>query len=93
MGVLSQFDGIANEDWPEGDYRVLVKLMGRLDWENYLHIDVSELAQEMGRSRETVSRAIKRFIGRGILHRDPCVGRGYTCQLDPGTAWRGKPDG
>lgn len=93
MGVLAQFDEIANADWPEGDYRVFVKLMGRLDWENYLHLDVSELANEMGRSRQSVSSAISRFIQRGILHRGPRVGRSYTYRLDPGTAWRGKPEG
>ena len=50
------------------------------------------LAEEMGRSREAASRAIKRFIDRGILHRGPSVGRPYTYRLDPGTAWRGKSD-
>ena len=92
MGMLAAFDDIANQDWPEGDYRVFVKLLGRLDWENYLHLDISELAAEMGRSRETVSRAVARFVERGILHRGPRVGRSYTYRLDPSTAFRGKPD-
>lgn len=83
---LSVFDDIANADWPDGDYKVFVKLLGRLDFENYLHLDVKALAEEMGRSREAVSRAIKRFIDRGILHRGPRVGRSYTYRLDPGTA-------
>ena len=92
MGMLAAFDDIANQQWPDGDYRVFIKLMGRLDFENYLHLDVSELAREMGRSRETVSRAIARLIDRGILHRGPRVGRSFTYRLDPNTAWRGKPD-
>jgi len=92
MGMIQAFDDIANADWPEGDYRVFIKLMGRLDWENYLHLDVSELAKEMGRDRTGVSRAISRFVKRGILHRGPRVGRSYTYRLDPSTAWRGKAD-
>lgn len=92
MGMLDAFDDIANANWPDGDYKVFVKLLGRLDFENYLHLDVKALAEEMGRSRESVSRAIKRFIDRGILHRGPRVGRSYTYRLDPGTAWRGKAD-
>lgn len=92
MGMLAAFDDIANADWPDGDYKIFIKLLGRLDFENYLHLDVKELAEEMGRSRETVSRAVSRFVKRGILHRGPRVGRSYTYRLDPSTAWRGKSD-
>lgn len=92
MGMLTAFDDIANADWPDGDYKIFIKLLGRLDFENYLHLDVKELADEMGRSRETVSRAVSRFVERGILHRGPRVGRSYTYRLDPSTAWRGKSD-
>lgn len=93
MGMLAAFDEIANQGWPEGDYQVFVKLMGRLDFENFLHVEVTELAHEMGRDRTGVSRAMKRLIDRGILHQGPRVGRSYTYRLDPGTAWRGKPEG
>jgi hypothetical protein len=92
MGMLAAFDDIANADWPDGDYKIFIKLLGRLDFENYLHLDVKELADEMGRSRETVSRAVSRFVERGILHRGPRVGRSYTYRLDPSTAWRGKSE-
>ncbi len=92
MGMLAAFDDIANADWPDGDYKIFIKLLGRLDFENYLHLDVKELADEMGRSRETVSRAVSRFVARGILHRGPRVGRSYTYRLDPSTAWRGKSE-
>ncbi len=33
MGMLDAFDDIANADWPDGDYKVFVKLLGRLDFE------------------------------------------------------------
>ncbi|WHS49449.1 hypothetical protein QM007_00055 (plasmid) [Rothia sp. SD9660Na] len=92
MGMLDAFDDIANADWPDGDYKVFIKLLGRLDFENYLHLDVKALAEEMGRDRSGISRSISRFIDRGILHRGPRVGRSYTYRLDPGTAWRGKSD-
>src|SRR5699024_12665132 len=92
LGLCKLVGDIANADWPDGEYWVFIKLMGRLDCENSLHLDVSELAKEMGRDRTGVSRAISRFVKRVILHRGPRVGRSYTYRLDPSTAWRGKAD-
>ncbi|WP_326503826.1 hypothetical protein [Rothia nasimurium] len=48
MGMLDAFDEIANANWPDGGYKVFVKLLGRLDFENYLHLDVKALAEGMG---------------------------------------------
>ncbi|MBM7052310.1 helix-turn-helix domain-containing protein [Rothia sp. ZJ1223] len=56
-------------------------------------MNTTEIAEEMHRSRESVSRAISRFVERGVLLRGPRVGRSYTYRLDPSTAWRGKPEG
>lgn len=92
MAMLDAFDEIADENWPAGDYQVFVKLVGRLKWENDLLLNVSDLAKEMGRSRESVSRAISRFVKRGILHRGPRVGAAYSYRLDPSMAWRGKAE-
>lgn len=92
MGVLVAFDKLADERWPAGDYQVFVKLLGRLDWENFIHINVKELAEEMGRSRQKTSAAISRLEKAGVLHRGPRVGRSYTWRMNPDMAWRGKPD-
>ena len=83
---------VAREDWPDIDYRVLVMLFSRLDWENYLHLDLTELAKEMNRGRVTVSRSISRLVAAGVLHRGPRVGRSWTYRLDPNLGWKGKPD-
>lgn len=74
----------------DGDMRVINALLGRLDWDNYIHLEVSELATDLGRSREAVSRSISRLIKRGVLHRGPRVGRAFTYRLDPAYGYKGQ---
>lgn len=93
MGMLAAFGDLADApDLTDGDRTVLLKLLSRLDWENYLHLNVSELSRDMGRARESVSRSVKHLEARGVIFRGPRVGRAYTYRLNPDLAWRGKPD-
>lgn len=86
-GMSNALEKIADsEDLTDGDTRVLMKLFARLDWENYLHINVSELAREMGRDRSGVSHSIKRLEAEGIIFRGPKVGRAFTFRLNPNVA-------
>lgn len=88
-GMSNALEKIADSDeLTDGDRTVLLKLFGRLDWENYLHINVSELAREMGRSRPKTSQAIKHLEAAGIVFRGPRVGRAYTYRLNPSVALR-----
>lgn len=90
QGALAR---ITKQGWPDGDYVVLMALMSRLDWENFIHVDVSQLATEMGRDRTGVSRSISRLIAAGALHRGPRVGRSYCYRLDPNLGYKGSPEG
>ena len=93
MGMLEATGAIADDpSLTDGDRTVFLKLLSRLDFENYLHVNVSELAEEMGRTRVGVSKSMKHLEDRGILHRGPRVGRSYSYRLDPFVAWRGKAD-
>lgn len=76
-----------------GDYQVLMALMARLDWENFIHIDLSELAENLGRDRSGVSHCVSRLAKLGVLIRGPRVGRSYTYRLDPNLGWKGTPRG
>lgn len=77
----------------DGDLRVLTLLLSRLDWQNFLHLEVSGLARDLDRSREAVSRSVSRLVARGVLHRGPRVGRAYTYRLDPAYGYKGRPEG
>ena len=78
-------------DLTDGDRTVLLALLGRLNWENWLMIDVQELATEIGRTRQKTSPAISRLVDAGVLHRGPKAGRSWTYRLDPELGWKGHP--
>ena len=93
MGYQAAIDQLADSpDLTDGDIRVLMKLFAKLDYENFIHLEIKQIAEEMGRSREAVSRSVSRLVQAGVLHRGPRVGRAYTYRMDTGTAFRGKPD-
>lgn len=76
-----------------GDYQVLMALFARLDWDNFLHLDLSDLAKKLGRDRAGLSRAVARLVAEGVLIRGPKVGRSHTYRLDPNLGWKGTPRG
>lgn len=66
-------------------------LMYRLDFENYIQVQQSEIASELDMKASNVSRAIARLESLGFIKRGPKVGRSSTYQLHPELAWKGKP--
>lgn len=65
-------------------------LMARLDFENYIQVSQSEVAEELEMQRSNVSRAVKRLVDLGFIKTGPKVGRSYTYQLHPELAWKGR---
>ena len=71
-------------------WRVLAYLMGRLDFENYIHIPQTSICAALGMRAPHVSRAIAALVKRGVLIRGPKVGQVGTLRLSPETGWRGR---
>lgn len=69
--------------------RVLVYLMGRLDYQNYLNVRQSEIAQQLGIYQSNVSKALKLLIERKIILGGPKIGPCKTYVLGTEYAWRG----
>lgn len=91
MGYQEAIQQIArSKALTDGDRVVFLELLGRLDFNNYVLVNVSDIAKDMNRTRESVSRSIKRLADNGILHKGPKNGTNYSYILDPWTAWRGK---
>jgi len=93
MAMQQPLARLARARMPAGDYQVLFALLGRLDWDNYIHLDLTELASELNRHRTGVSRAVSRLVAAGVLHRGPRVGQNHTYRLDPNLGWKGRPAG
>ena len=72
------------------DYRVLSALKARIDFENYLAISHTEIAEELGMKRPNVSRSIKHLLDLGIINKGPKVGRSLTYIFNPEMGYRGK---
>jgi hypothetical protein len=88
---IAVLDVAKRTDLTDGDLRVLLALLGRLNWENWLMLDLTELSSEIGRERANTSRAIRRLVDAGVLHRGPKAGRSWTYRLDPELGWKGHP--
>lgn len=66
-------------------------LLARLDWENFIQVSQTEIAEEVEMRKSNVSRAMKKLLDLGFVRQGPKVGKSYTYQLHPELAWKGKP--
>ncbi len=71
-------------------YRVLMVLLGRLDFENWIHISHNDIAVILSMKRPQVSRAIGLLERKGILVRGPKIGKSYGYRLNPYYGWKGR---
>jgi DNA-binding transcriptional regulator GbsR (MarR family) len=71
-------------------YRVLFFICARLDFENWVQISNTEIANELDLKRPHVSRAMKVLEDKQIILRGPKVGRSYAFMLNPEFGWKGK---
>ena len=79
-----------DKDLTTEPYRVLMILLGKLDFENWIHVSQTEIAEILNMKRQQVSRAIKLLEKKGILLRSPKIGRSYGYRLNPYYGWKGK---
>ena len=85
----------ALEAWADANlqqetYRVLMKICGRLDFENYILINQTEIASSLGMRQPNFARSLKRLVDAEILFKGPRAGRQFTYRLNPHYGWKGK---
>ena len=85
MRILAKDKDIKGET-----HRVLWYIGGILDFENWVHISITEIAKELEMSQPNVSRAIKLLEKKEVILRGPKVGRSHTFMLNPYFGWKGK---
>ena len=73
--------------------RVLMTLMSRLDFENLIAIDQTQVAKTLGMHKQHVNRAIAALIEKEILLKGPKIGTARTYRLNPGYGWKGRAKG
>ena len=80
----------SDKDLTKESLRILMFLMARLDFENWIQITQSEIADTLDINKGNVSKAISLLESKGILLRGPKVGRSYAFRLNPYFGWKGK---
>lgn len=70
--------------------RVLLYMLARLDFENFILVPQSEVASALQLDRGNVSKALKLLEAKGILHRGPKLAQSYGWRLNANFGWKGK---
>lgn len=90
MGFQAGFLELAKDTELRGQpMAVLLALLSKLDFENYIAISQGELARELGMTASRFSQAMTKLKARGVILAGPKVGTAQTFRLNPGYAWRG----
>lgn len=80
---------LAQSDLRGDDLRVLLALLGRLDFENLLVLNQAELARTLGLARQNVQRSIRALMRQGVLLEGPRIGISRSYRLNPNYGWKG----
>jgi len=70
--------------------RVLLYLLARLDFENFIYVKQTDIAEALEIKPPRVSAAIAILTSKGILLRGPKIGHSFAWRLNPNFGWKGK---
>jgi hypothetical protein len=82
---LAQDKSLTQQQW-----RVFAFLIGKLDFENYIHLSQAEIARGLRMKPSNVSAAVAALVEKAIITRGPRVGRVATLRLTPNLGWKGR---
>lgn len=83
------FMNLAKSSLNSVDNKVLYALLSKLDFENLLVVNQSELAKELGLQRQHFSRSVQKLIKEGIILQGPKIGVSRSFRLNPTIGWKG----
>lgn len=83
---LSEIDDLAGRD-----YRVLHRLLSKLDYENWISVSQETIAEELNLRQPDVNKSIGRLTGHRIIERekDPIDKRRWRYRLNANLGWKG----
>ena len=80
----------SDRDLTKESLRVLMFLMARLDFENWIYITQKEIAEILGLKKQNISKAILLLEEKNIILKGPKLGRSSALRLNPYFGWKGK---
>jgi threonyl-tRNA synthetase len=69
--------------------RVLLELMSKLNFENYICISQSEIGKNIGIAQPNVNTAISLLVEKQIIFKQNGVGTAKAYKLNPNIGWKG----
>ena len=84
---------LAQSNLSGNDFKVLMKLLSVLDYENLIQVSQAEIARELNMHRQHVQRSIKRLLDLGILPEGVKIGISRSYRLNPNFGWKGSAKG
>lgn len=80
---------VAKSNLTGNDFKVLMLVLSKLDYENLLVLNQSELAESLKMPRTHFSRSMKKLIDEGIILKGPRIGVSRSFRLNPTYGWKG----
>jgi biotin operon repressor len=65
------------------DLRVFLYLSSKLDFKTLLEVSQQEIGDKIGKSKEQVSRSIRKLKDNGVIVEGDRIGRSYQYRLNP----------
>lgn len=84
---------LARSDMGVEAWRVFAHLVSVLDFENWINLNQSAAAREMGMKQPGYARGVRKLIEVGVVLPGPKVGRNATFRLNPQFGWKGSAKG
>jgi len=90
MAIQEGFLHLAQLDLTGEQLRVLLYIMSKLDFENYICLTQKSVSEALNLHKSNVSKAFKVLVEKGIIHEGPKVGRIKTYRFDPSFGYKGR---
>ena len=74
-------------------HKVWLYLMSRLDFDNFIYVAQTEIADRLGMKKPNVSRAMKLLERKELILRGPKLGHSHAWRLNPDYGYKGDPNG
>lgn len=90
MASSTMLKTLAKKDFAGSDLRVLMYIIGSMEFGNRLTTTASGIARELGLTRESVGTALRRLEEQDIVTTLARVGNARVLELHENVAWRGR---
>jgi hypothetical protein len=91
MAFQDAFESLAKDKELWGQTTAILHyFMSRLSFENYIAVEQTAIAKDLGIEKTRVSESIKKLVNKGIIEKGPKIGKTWSYKLNPYYGWKGR---